>query len=193
MVKSRLNVELEFVPTPGGYNNRGNAPFKQKVLADFISGLGSYDICADYGMTIGSCSVDGLCANLKDYDIIDLSAPWWASDLNTSATINGKLFFGTGDISTSYLSSMYCMFFNEDLLLSNNIEIPCEMVYMDNWKWEFFMQLCKDVYLDADDTEGASNGNGTAQDVAYDKYRDRRAAYAGKNRPCRVEVVYRSV
>ncbi|MGM9684117.1 MAG: extracellular solute-binding protein [Eubacteriales bacterium] len=161
-VKSRLNVELEFVPTTGGYNNRGNAPFKQTVLADFTAGLGSYDICADYGMTIGSCSIEGLCANLKDYDIIDLSAPWWAPDLNTSATINGKLFFGTGDISTSYLSSMYCMFFNEDLLLSNNIEIPYEMVYMDNWKWEFFMQLCKGVYSDADDTEGASKGDNFA-------------------------------
>lgn len=154
-VESRINVDLEFISTTGGYNSKGESPFMQTLQADVQGGANSYDICSDYGMTIGSCAVNGLCVNLKDYSIVETTAPWWAPGLNEDATINGKLFFGTGDISTGYLSTMLCMFFNTDLLASNGLTNPYDMVDMDNWKWEFFIQMCKGLYSD-------TNGNSTA-------------------------------
>ncbi|MBQ7347250.1 MAG: extracellular solute-binding protein [Clostridia bacterium] len=158
-VEQRLNVTLNFTPTTGGYINTGLSPFKATVENDVVGGLNTFDICADYGMTIGSCAVSGLCVNLTDYDIIDFDAPWWASDLSTSATINNKLYFGVGDISTSYLSNMYCMFFNEDLVNDLTLQSPYDMVEMDNWKWEFFMQYCNEIYADLDNVEGKSVGD----------------------------------
>lgn len=158
MVEDRIGVVLSFIPTTGGWSKTGESPFKATVEQDILGG-GTYDICADYGMTIGSCIINDLTTDLKQYDILDFNAPWWASDLNTSATINNKLFFGTGDISTSYISSMYCMFVNKDLHLSLGLDDPYEMVDMDNWKWEFFIQLCKETGADLDDVQGKSKGD----------------------------------
>lgn len=158
MVEDRLEVELNFQPTDGGYSSSGNSDFK-KTLENDILGSKEFDICADYGATIGSCIISGMCTDLKSYDIIDFSAPWWASDLSEGGTVNEKLYFATGDISTSYLSSMYCMFFNEDLVTNLGLESPYDMVEMDNWKWEFFIEYCREIYSDLDQIEGKSVGD----------------------------------
>ena len=157
MVEERLGVYLQFVPTLGGYNNGGLSPLKQTLDNDIMS-AGEYDICADYAMTIGSCVVSGNCVDLMQHSILDFDAPWWSSGLK-NATIGNRLYFGTGDISTSYISTMFCMFYNSQLVTDLNLEDPNTMVKLDNWKWEYFIEYCTDIYVDLDNVDGKTAGD----------------------------------
>ena len=99
-VEERLAVKLDFIGTPGNASKR--ADYIAKIRADF-SGDRLYDIYAGYTLAMATAATSGFCANLLDHSSIDFTAPWWPEKLISESTINNKLFFATGDLSTCLL------------------------------------------------------------------------------------------
>ncbi len=46
---------------------------------------------------------------------LDLSKPWWPSDIKDTLSFDGKLYFATGDISVNYINSLGVVFYNKTL------------------------------------------------------------------------------
>ena len=67
---------------------------------------------------------------------VDLSKPWWNQSAVTDLTINGKLYFATGDISPRYLLSPYIIQFNKRLVSEYKLENPYELVESGDWTIE---------------------------------------------------------
>ena len=109
-VESRLGVKLDWAGTKGNYSNQKN--FIEKARAGVTSG-DSFDIFAGYSMTGATLAMEGLTQNLLDLKYINFEKPWWPASLTESATVNGKLYFTSGDISTNMLYMMYATFFNK--------------------------------------------------------------------------------
>ena len=50
----------------------------------------------------------GVLLNLLDVRYLDFDQPWWVGDLTEMATINGKLYFASGDVSLELTQKIFC-------------------------------------------------------------------------------------
>lgn len=153
-VEDRLGIEFEWIGTLGNYNNQ--AAFVTQITNDVNSG-GEYDVFAGYSMSAATIALQGLSRNLMEVDNINFDQPWWPSSLTDLTTINGRLYFCSGDISTNMLHMMYCTLFNKSLASELNVGNLYEMVDNGTWTIDKMAELASTAYSDL-------NGN-TAPDV----------------------------
>ncbi len=153
-VEERLGVTLDWVGTKGNFNNQKG--FVEAATNSVAAG-GGYDIFAGYSMTAATLAMNGLTQNLLALDHIDFEKPWWPESLTDSATINGKLYFTSGDISTNMLYMMYATFFNKTLFVDHHSDMTVADLYAianeGKWTIDKLIELCQGIYRD-------DNGNG---------------------------------
>ena len=63
----------------------------------------------------------GLYLDLNTVENVNTAKPWWPKHISSSATLNGKLFALTGDISPTLIRNVQCMYVNTDLYESYNV------------------------------------------------------------------------
>ena len=138
-VSERIGVNFNWIGEKGDYGQRNE--FNALIAAD-LAGSNVYDIISAYSTTIAMAATQGYAADLIGHgDLLSLDMPWWASDLTDMATINGKLYFATGDISTNYLLRMYGTFFNKQLVTDYGITSPYDLVGRNDWTVDRFVEL----------------------------------------------------
>ena len=138
-VEDRLGITFNWIGEKGDYGQRTD--FNNIIAAD-LSGDCMYDIISAYSTTIAMAATYGYALDLMEYsDKLALDMPWWGADLTDMATINGKLYFATGDISTNYLLRMYGTFFNKEIVKNNNLADPYELVDNGEWTIDKFIEL----------------------------------------------------
>lgn len=138
-VEERLGVTFSWIGEKGDYGQR--ADFNKIIAAD-LSGACEYDIISAYSTTIAMAATYGYALDLLQYDEqLQLDKPWWGADLTNMATINDKLYFATGDISTNYLLRMYGTFFNKQLISQNGMTSPYDYVDKNEWTVDKFIEL----------------------------------------------------
>lgn len=159
-VEERLGVKLNYIDTPGNYSNQEK--YVSQAEAGILAGTHEYDIFSSYSMTIGTLAYRRLLINVLDYPVIDLEQPWWPDSLISEATINNKLYFVSGDISTMMLHMMYGTFFNKDILTKYGLEDPYELVQNGTWTLNKMIEMCTGVYsdLDGDNTKSVNDQYG---------------------------------
>ena len=125
-VEERLGITFEWIGEKGDYGQRSDF---NNIIASDLSGDCLYDIVSAYSTTIAMAATYGYALDLMEYSsVLALDMPWWGADLTDMATINGKLYFATGDISTNYLLRMYGTFFNKSIIEDNKLEDPYALV-----------------------------------------------------------------
>lgn len=97
-VEDRLNIRYNWIGTPG--NGGSIDKYVGKVRDSHTAGDNSYDVLASYSRSIAGCLVNGLLTNLESAAYLDYEKPWWPDNLLEESTINGHLYFVSGDIST---------------------------------------------------------------------------------------------
>ena len=162
VVERRLGIKLDWQGINGNYKNQKGFV---EAAANSVAAGGGYDVFAGYSMTGATLAMRGLTQNLLELEHLNFEKPWWPKSLTDSATIDGKLYFTSGDISTNLLYMMYASFFNKDFLVEAHPDMKADdmydLVYNGKWTLDKMIELCQDVYSD-------ENANGTA-DYA-DKY-----------------------
>ena len=103
-VEDRLNIRYNWIGTPG--NGGSIDSYVGKVRSSHTAGDNSYDILASYSRSIAGCLVNGLLTNLESAAYLDYEKPWWPDNLLEESTIDGHLYFVSGDISTNALHMM---------------------------------------------------------------------------------------
>ncbi len=170
-VEDRLNIDLEWIGTPGNYGNQ--AAFVSQVTNDVSSG-GDYDIFAGYSMTAATIALQGLSRNLMDLENIDLEKPWWPSSLTELTTINDRLYFCSGDISTNMLHMMYCTLFNKELATELGTPDLYELVDNGQWTLDKMSELASTAYEDmnGDQVRDVNDRYGIAigSDIHFDSF-----------------------
>lgn len=138
-VSDRLGVNFNWIGEKGDYGQRNE--FNALIAAD-LAGYGTYDVISAYSTTIAMAATQGYATDLIGHnDVLSFDMPWWASDLTDMATINGKLYFATGDISTNYLLRMYGTFFNKQLVTDYGLASPYDLVERNDWTVDRFVEL----------------------------------------------------
>ena len=103
-------------------------------------------------MTAATLAMNGYSRNLLELKNLNFEKPWWPQSLTDAATINGKLYFTSGDISTNMLYMMYATFFNKELLTNEHPDMTLSDMYkiVNDGKWTIdkMIELCDGVYRD---------------------------------------------
>lgn len=165
-VEDRLNVKFQYNGIPGNNNNREN--FLSSAKNSAATG-DNYDLYASYSMSTALLAYNGFCRDLNQFDVIDLSKPWWPDSLIKEANILNKLYFVSGDISTNLLYQMYAVFFNKNMIDSLNLELPYACVANNTWTFDTMFTMAKTAGSDPDAAD-RTFGFITASNVYVDPF-----------------------
>lgn len=148
-VKSRFGVELKYDSMPTDYYNQDEYVEKAQLSVD-----NPYDLFASWNMCGMTLAINGYLADMGKCEYLDFSKPWWPRSLESTANINGNMYFATGDISISYYDNMFLTVMNKKLWDEYRIEGDVyEDVRNGEWTNEKMFKYAKQVYRD-------NNGNG---------------------------------
>ncbi len=150
------DIQKQYGVTFNYSESKGNSDhideYINKVQMDF-QGDQSYEIIAAYSLIPITLATRGYIGNMKETKYLDFSKPWWPKNMVDQATINNKLYFCAGDISTNMLWMMHVLFYNKDLAEDYNMPNLYELVDGPDWTQEKLIELSMNVYEDKDRDE----------------------------------------
>lgn len=152
-VAQRLGISFEYVEEQGASSDY--TTWIQKAENDWQAD-NTYDIYAGYSRSAPLMTLKGMTVDLLEYEAFSIEKPWWPAALTNECTINDRLYFCSGDISTNLLWMMIGTFYNKELYAQNfpNEKSPMDMVDDNEWTMEKFFSMVQDIYVD--------DGNNTA-------------------------------
>lgn len=80
-----------------------------------------------------SLVTDGILQDLYEVPHLQLNETWWDNQVNTTNTLNGKLYFASGSANLMAFDGMWCLFFNENLMEEYQLEKPYDLVREGKW------------------------------------------------------------
>ncbi len=119
-------------------------------------------ICAEQNAQ--ALGIEGCLMDLLSFDSLMLDKDWWFSATNDKALYDGKLFSAVGASHLMHLDSIWCLYFNEDMMDKLSLDYPYDMVREGSWTLDRL-----DEYLSA-----AASLNG---DVSFEFNKNGNAVY----------------
>jgi len=167
-VQKRLNCKLNYTTTADTYDDR--AAFTKKVLE--LSTAGDLDLVGNYSVTSSNIMMNGLYADLKQSQMLELDQPWWNQEIVNGCAIYDKLYFASGDISPLLIKQSFIYLYNKDMYAKISdavsqqygVKDVYEMVNEGDWTYENMFAIANLVIEDAD---GRKNMDDTFGYVAY--------------------------
>ena len=147
-VEELLNVKIEEINNMGtskGGTGKGAQFIKKSVMAADCaydaSLMGAYD-CSTLAYT-------GYLMDLNsEVPYLNLKNVWWDQKANADLTMNGKMYYSTGDISTLDNDCTFCILFNKNMLNTYDMESPYELVNSGKWTLDKFISMASDISQD---------------------------------------------
>ena len=149
-IEERLNVSIECF-AGDGWENYDNTV--SEIRSSIMAGDGAYDIIAGWSSRIPALSLEGLFLDLNQMNYLDLAQRWWSDSAVRELQIGNKLYFVTGDIARSMLSSLCVYVFNQKVAEDNHVENLYDVVKERRWTLDYVYGLTSGLYKDL-------NGNG---------------------------------
>ena len=155
--EEKLNVELEFTGSDG---QRG----KEDAFCNAIKNRTSdpstpVDIIASYARTTATAAISGLLFDLNQLDNLDLEKEWWPKNVQEEYNVRDRLYFLSGDISTSLLNNMSVIFYNTDMITARGFDDPIHTAIDGDWTLDKMIEMTQNSYEDIDDASGKSDGD----------------------------------
>ena len=147
-VEERFNAKLNAVDVMGGWNEQDI--YLKKVQNSVAAGDDEFQLLSGYAAYMPKLQTGGYLINLHEVPYINFDKAWWSSDLKENFTINGKMFFATGDLSLSLWEDILAVYFNKQMIADYEIENPYELVRAGKWTIDKLNEICKDIYKDMD-------------------------------------------
>lgn len=121
--------------------------------------IGGYDIC--------NLACDGYLYDMNALPHLNLQNPWWDAKAGDDMTIKGRMYFTTGDISTSDNDATYCILFNKKLTADFGLPDPYQAVTGGKWTFDFMTGMGKAVSSDLNG-DGKSDKNDRFGSIIWD-------------------------
>lgn len=121
---------------------------------------------------------NALSGNLLDFSelqYIDLSNPWWDSEMNAHHTLAKKQYYATGDMTLIDKEATYLVMFNKDVASEHSVEDLYALVENGSWTVDKMLEICETLTNDLngdgnytiDDRYGMVSDNGALQLAMY--------------------------
>lgn len=91
--------------------------------------------------------------DLKQVSGLNLAMPWWDKAAQDALTVADRLYFAENDINIQFNEATWVLFFNKDLIETNLMDSPYDLVRENTWTMDKMHEMMEVVSDDA-------NGNG---------------------------------
>lgn len=116
-----------------------------EAKTSIMSGSDDYDVMFLPISRDISLVTQGYLMDLKDIPQLQLSESWWDQDVIQATTLQDKLYFATGAINLMAYDSMWCLFFNENMMEERSMEKPYDLVREGKWTLDALTKYCAEV------------------------------------------------
>lgn len=148
-VEERLNVKIEVITQPG-QNGEDRNTYMNQIRSSVMANDDVYDWV---DLMVGNAPVmmqEGIFRNLSDNKYINPDKPYYMDGLAELCTIDGKLYFISGDASLGYLQDSFCIFFNKAIAEEYKLGNLYDIVEAGEWTLDKLMELSQKVCKDLD-------------------------------------------
>ncbi|MBE6672079.1 MAG: hypothetical protein E7599_00960 [Ruminococcaceae bacterium] len=169
-VENNLNVKIAMDTCEQGQT-------QSKITDILATGLHEYDVVGAYqyydmGLTIGDNGgffVNFESETLQDEIYIDVNKPYWDKEIYDLLTYGGCAFWVTGDISQTWVASVFVSFVNGDLWEqyssviatcegTKGITDPFELVDKGLWTMDLWIEISQKIWVDKNGNEEVDLG-----------------------------------
>ncbi len=148
-VEERLNVNIETITMNGQVGTDRNT-YMNHITSTIMANEDAYDWV---DLMIGNAPVkmqEGIFFDLAENLYIDVTKPYYLKGLKDLVTVDGKLFFISGDASLGYLQDSFCIIANKRMAEDFGIGNLYELVEKGEWTLDKLMEYSE---LVSDDTD----------------------------------------
>ena len=110
-VEERFNVDI--ITHPYGEGNMANV--LEAADKSIMAGDDAYQLLSAYTYKAAPGSVNGNYANWYDVPYVNFDKPWWSKSFIDEASVNGKVYIATGDLSLLFNEVTLGVLFNKGL------------------------------------------------------------------------------
>lgn len=148
IIEERYDIainEINYMGNDIGGTGKGANFIKKSVMA----GDNSYDASLMGAYDCSTLAYTGYLLDLNsDVPYLDLTKPWWDQKANDDLSMNGRMYYSTGDISTIDNDTTFCILFNKKLLADNSMSDPYQLVKDGSWTLDMFISMASQVSSD---------------------------------------------
>lgn len=130
--------------------SQGQGPGFQKLYTEYMSGTSMYDAAMVGTYDVATVAYTGLVWDMNRLPYINLEKDYWDQQANKDLSVNGKMYYTTGDISVADNRATYTLFFSKKMVDDFGLENPYDLVKSNQWTFEKFSEMTKSVGSDAD-------------------------------------------
>ncbi len=156
-LEEQYNITLTY-RVFNGYT-AGMADVSTALSGSVMGGSGDYDMLLGSVSYVAPHISAGLLTDLKQFDVIDLSRPWWYQYADEQLEIVGRQYLASGAAGLNTVAWSIVTFFNKNLATDYGIENLYETVDTGKWTFDRLSTLGASVVTDLD-----GNGDYDAND-----------------------------
>lgn len=145
VVKEKYGVEITSEDVTAFGSTTGSGTGFTKIYTDYMAGDHLYDAALIGTYDVATLAYNGFIHDLNDVPHIDLSKAYWDQKANADLSINGRMYYTTGEITVSDNIMTHAILFNKDLRAEYGLDDPYALVRNDDWTLETFSRLVKQV------------------------------------------------
>ena len=128
-----------------------NSPIASMISQNVAAGDDTADLVwGSIDMVMKPLLTGDRLVDLRNLPNLDLSNEWWLKTVTEDLSINGKVYFASGNITPRATTSAFIFVFNKKLLGDYQIEEPYEDVRSGKWTLDRLQTICQDAYQDFD-------------------------------------------
>ncbi len=130
-----------------------------KITNEIAAPTGDFQVIITNTSGSASNATQNKIWNLNDDRIenLDLSKSWWDQLMVEGLSIEGRLFFATGDLLTADNDATFVLLFNKTILKNNQLDDPYALVENNEWTMQKFYDMSTVAAMDQDgDPSGLS-------------------------------------
>ena len=144
-VEERLNVKFDLIPGDSVHEK-----FMSNLKTVLMSGEDAYDIISAVQWRALPQAMEGLYYDHADAPYIDYDAPWSYEDYMAEIAVGDERFMLAGDISTTHIRYMSCLYVNKKIFTDNfgSVDDLYQTVLDGNWTHDKLRKYVSDVYQD---------------------------------------------
>lgn len=142
LIKSQYNVELE-------QKESGSRTFADKLAIQVKSNDTSFNLVYMGLADAATAAIAGNLYNLNTLQNIHTDGSWWNGRAAAAWSLANKLYFMTGDITTTDNMSIRMMYFNKNLIKDLRMKSPYDMVADNTWTFENYFTMVEQAAADA--------------------------------------------
>lgn len=144
------------------YKGAGWTAYNSEINAEITAGVDIKNLYGIMAFMAYSGILNGMYKNWYGMgDNIDLNTERWDKEVNDGVTYNGALYGLTGSLGISKMQYTMATFYDVERLdnLGYSTSVLCKMVDDNEWTFENFSRIVKDIYEDLDNSQTISDGD----------------------------------